>query len=166
MVLVLLFKLDFFLINQHNLVWISANMAEIFPVPLFSQLTKWSKHVRYNTTYKPLAVSFQCMTKSTTIKKKKKKKKNIEDYKGQTIKENSLQTLGFKEYHGVEYLSFYIHWAWFGKSSNPDFQKGRDKRSSKRSQFFLATRLRKWCPNNKTCCQYSKTTAYEWLPFW
>ena len=57
-----------------------------------------------------MAVSFQCMTKSTTIKKKEKeKKKNIEDYKGQTIKENSLQTLGFKEYHGVEYLSFYIH---------------------------------------------------------
>ena len=47
------------------------------------------------------------------------------------------------------------------KASNPDLQKGRDKRSFKRSQFFLVTRLRKWCPNNKNSCQYCKTVAYE-----
>ena len=32
--------------------------------------------IRMGNTCKPMAVSFQCMTKSTTNKKKKKKKKN------------------------------------------------------------------------------------------
>ena len=43
-------------------------------------------------TCKPMAVSFQCMTKSTTNKKKKKKKKK-EDQKGNTL--NLAQVLYF-----------------------------------------------------------------------
>ena len=36
--------------------------------------------IRMGNTCKPMAVSFQCMTKSTTNKKKKKKKKKTVNY--------------------------------------------------------------------------------------
>ena len=43
-------------------------------------------------TCKPLAVSFQCMTKSTTNKKKKKKKKNTP-----AIRETWVRSLGWED---------------------------------------------------------------------
>ena len=39
---------------------------------------RWEGGIGMGNTCKPMAVSFQCMTKSTTIKKKKKERKKKE----------------------------------------------------------------------------------------
>ena len=38
---------------------------------------RWEGGIGMGNTYKPMADSFQCMTKSTTIKKKRKKKNKL-----------------------------------------------------------------------------------------